>query len=181
MLTARTSWDGDTLYTVIYKQKHEELAPIEALRGGVPLRLQYIIERMLQKNPSARWAGADGLIAQLSHSVLPGDYPRWQARITRRWSAGTRSSSCAPRLRRAGHGHGSSTVRFDRSALAQLASAERSGRRGGRAQQAMERLAAERERAAATPAASAPVEPPPRRPTQPPFREHGRALLDGER
>src|SRR5438067_6184953 len=84
MLTARRPWDGESLYNVIYKQKREELPPIEGLQPGVPLRLQYIIERMLQKNPAARWAGADGLLAQLSHTVLPGDYSRWQAALRKR-------------------------------------------------------------------------------------------------
>src|SRR5919205_760743 len=70
MLTGRRPWDGESLYNVIYKQKHEDLPPIEALQPGVPLRLQYIVERMLQKQPSARWAGADGFLAQLSHTVL---------------------------------------------------------------------------------------------------------------
>jgi alpha-tubulin suppressor-like RCC1 family protein len=84
MLTGQRPWDGESLYNVIYKQKHEELAPIEALRSGVPPRLQYIVERMLQKNPAARWAGAEGMLAQLSHTVLPGDYSRWQATLRKR-------------------------------------------------------------------------------------------------
>jgi serine/threonine protein kinase len=50
-LTGRRPWDGESLYNVIYKQKHEELPPIEALRTGLPLRLQYLVERMLQKRP----------------------------------------------------------------------------------------------------------------------------------
>jgi serine/threonine protein kinase len=59
-LTGRRPWDGESLYNVIYKQKHEELPPVEALRPGVPQRLQYVVERMLQKRPAARWAGAEG-------------------------------------------------------------------------------------------------------------------------
>ncbi|AHG91276.1 protein kinase [Gemmatirosa kalamazoonensis] len=84
MLTGRRPWDGESLYNVIFKQKHEELPPIEALRSGVPLRLQYIIDRMLQKKAAARWAGAEGLLAQLAHTVLPGDYGRWQAALRKR-------------------------------------------------------------------------------------------------
>jgi alpha-tubulin suppressor-like RCC1 family protein len=86
-LTGRRPWDGESLYNVIYKQKHDELPPIEALRPGVPLRLQYVVERMLQKRPAARWAGAEGLLGQLEHAVLPGDYGQWQralgARVAR--------------------------------------------------------------------------------------------------
>jgi alpha-tubulin suppressor-like RCC1 family protein len=84
LLTGRRPWDGESLYQVIYKQKHEELPPIEALRPGVPPRLQYIVERMLQKRPGARWAGAEGLLAQLDHSVLPADYARWQRALPAR-------------------------------------------------------------------------------------------------
>lgn len=85
MLTGKRPWDGESLYNVIYKQKHEELPPIEALRpGDVPQRLQYIVERMLQKRPAARWAGADGLLVQLGRSVLPNDFARWQAALPRR-------------------------------------------------------------------------------------------------
>lgn len=84
MLTGRRPWDGESLYNVIYKQKHDELAPIEALRPEVPRRLQYIVERMLQKRPGARWAGADGLLAQLNHAVLPADYAKWQTALPAR-------------------------------------------------------------------------------------------------
>lgn len=87
MLTGLRPWDGESLYHVIYKQKHDELPPIEALRRDVPRRLQYIVERMLQKQPGARWPGADGLLAQLDQLILPADYGQWQAalpgRITR--------------------------------------------------------------------------------------------------
>ena len=84
MLTGLRPWDGESLYHVIYKQKHDVLPPIEAIRPDVPRRLQYIIERMLQKQPAARWAGADGLLAQLDRTILPGDYARWQGALSAR-------------------------------------------------------------------------------------------------
>jgi alpha-tubulin suppressor-like RCC1 family protein len=119
MLTARRPWDGESLYNVIYKQKHEELPPIEALRSGVPPRLQYIIERMLQKDPRARWAGADGLLAQLSHSVLPGDYARWQAALRKRverYHASERERAASEQPVDSSGGLLSSTIRFVRNA-----------------------------------------------------------------
>jgi alpha-tubulin suppressor-like RCC1 family protein len=120
MLTGRRPWDGESLYNVIYKQKHEELPPIEALRSGVPQRLQYIIERMLQKRPAARWAGADGLLAQLSHTVLPSDFGKWQVRLrsrVERWREQERArertrADAGPRTPAAG----GATVRFPRRA-----------------------------------------------------------------
>jgi serine/threonine protein kinase len=96
MLTGRRPWDGESLYNVIYKQKHEELPPIEALRSGAPRRLQYIVERMLQKRPAARWAGADGLLAQLEHSVLPADFARWQTTLPGRIARFRAASSARP-------------------------------------------------------------------------------------
>lgn len=79
MLTGERPWEGEALYNVIYKQKTENLPAIDALRPGVvPPRLQYIVERMLQKKPSARWAGADGLLAALNHWVAPADWRQWE-------------------------------------------------------------------------------------------------------
>lgn len=85
MLTGERPWDGDALYHVIYKQKHEQLPAIDALRPGqVPPRLQYIVERMLQKKPAARWAGADGLLVALNAWVIPSDWAQWEASHKRR-------------------------------------------------------------------------------------------------
>lgn len=88
MLTGRRPWDGESLYNVICKQKQEELPAIDALRpGAVPPRLQYIVERMMQKRPAARWAGADGLLANLDHWVVPSDWRQWEAAHKRRRDA----------------------------------------------------------------------------------------------
>lgn len=88
MLTGRRPWDGESLYNVISKQKQEELPAIDALRPGVvPQRLQYIVERMMQKRPAARWAGADGLLANLDHWVVPSDWRQWEAAHKRRRDA----------------------------------------------------------------------------------------------
>jgi alpha-tubulin suppressor-like RCC1 family protein len=78
MLTGHRPWEGESLYNVIFKQKREMLPPIDDFNAAVPLRLQYIIERMLQKKPAARWAGADGLLAHMNASVLPADWSQWQ-------------------------------------------------------------------------------------------------------
>jgi alpha-tubulin suppressor-like RCC1 family protein/tRNA A-37 threonylcarbamoyl transferase component Bud32 len=88
MLTGRRPWEGESLYNVISKQKNEELPAIDALRPGVvPPQLQYIVERMLQKRAAARWAGADGLIANLDHWVVPSDWRQWEAAHRRRREA----------------------------------------------------------------------------------------------
>ena len=118
MLTGRRPWDGESLYNVIYKQKHEELPPIEALRSGVPLRLQYLVERMLQKRPAARWAGADGLLAQFGHAVLPSDYGRWQGLLKRRVDRYRETErerlKMAGAMRERGVANTAATIRFER-------------------------------------------------------------------
>lgn len=86
MCTGRRPWDGESLFNVILKQKTEELPPIDVLRpGAIPDRLQYIVERMLQKHPGARWAGAEAALDKLERWVVPADYPQWhQSRQRRR-------------------------------------------------------------------------------------------------
>ncbi|HEY0776903.1 MAG TPA: protein kinase [Gemmatirosa sp.] len=121
MLTGRRPWDGESLYHVIYKQKHDDLPPIEAFRPDVPRRLQYIIERMLQKLPAARWAGAEGLLVQLDRRILPSDYAKWQAalpaRIARHEAAVDAARAAAAPTPKAEVMH-AATVRFS-PALAQ--------------------------------------------------------------
>jgi len=85
MLTGERPWEGETLYNVIAKQKHEELPTIDELRpGAIPPRLQYIVERMLQKKPAARWAGAEGLLTILTAWVVPNDWRQWEEAHQRR-------------------------------------------------------------------------------------------------
>jgi alpha-tubulin suppressor-like RCC1 family protein/serine/threonine protein kinase len=111
MLTGEKPWAGEPLYNILHKQKHEELPPIDALRPGVvPERLQYIVERMLQKRPAARWAGAEGLLANLAHWVEPGDFGAWRAVHRRRREA-------RPAVARSGASSATAaTVRFTRTA-----------------------------------------------------------------
>ncbi len=88
MLTNERPWEGEALYNVIFKQKNEDLPAIDSIRPGeVPPRLQYIIERMMQKRPSARWAGADGLLSALNNWVVPSDWRQWEESHRRRREA----------------------------------------------------------------------------------------------
>ena len=93
MLTGRRPWDGESLYNVIFKQKREELPSIDSLTVGVPLRLQYIVERMMQKRPGARWAGADGLLAHMNAWVIPSDWTQWQESHRRQRRAREKAAS----------------------------------------------------------------------------------------
>jgi serine/threonine protein kinase/alpha-tubulin suppressor-like RCC1 family protein len=88
MLTGERPWEGEALYNVIFKQKTDHLPAIDSIRPGeVPPRLQYIVERMLQKKPAARWAGADGLLAALNNWVVPSDWRQWEESHRRRREA----------------------------------------------------------------------------------------------
>jgi predicted Ser/Thr protein kinase len=79
MLTGRRPWGGETLYTVIYKQKHEYLPLLEQLRPGIPEHLREAVERALLKDRALRWPGADAFLQQLGPSApaasAPSDEP----------------------------------------------------------------------------------------------------------
>jgi serine/threonine protein kinase len=80
MLTARAPWAGESLYGTIYRQKHEDLPTIDALRPGVPARFRHAVERALRKDPAARWASAAAFAAALG----PGGGRRSRGRKRRR-------------------------------------------------------------------------------------------------
>jgi alpha-tubulin suppressor-like RCC1 family protein/serine/threonine protein kinase len=117
MLTGERPWEGETLYNVIFKQKHEELPSIDELRPNtVPPRLQYIIERMLQKKPNARWASADSLLNVLTAWVIPADWRQWEEAHQRRRAlvrAATKGKA-TPVSSPTPSGAGMATVRFPR-------------------------------------------------------------------
>jgi TonB family protein len=65
MLTGQPPWAGHNLYTIIYKQKHEELPPIGSIRRDVPRYLERVVETLLRKNPAERYADAAQMIADI--------------------------------------------------------------------------------------------------------------------
>ena len=79
MLTGRRPWEGESLYSVIYKQKREELQPIEELRPDTPNRLIYLVEGAMQKSPADRWSGAAEFVERASTIAPEGGWSRWQA------------------------------------------------------------------------------------------------------
>jgi alpha-tubulin suppressor-like RCC1 family protein/tRNA A-37 threonylcarbamoyl transferase component Bud32 len=84
MLTGQRPWDGEGLYSVIYKQKHEELPPIDELRGDTPDRLIYLVEGATRKNPAERWSNATEMLAQASTIVPEGGWARWHSERRKR-------------------------------------------------------------------------------------------------
>ncbi len=115
MLTGARPWSGETLYNVIYRQKHDFLAPLDEFRKDVSPTLQYLLEGLMQKNPDRRWSSAGRFLALLSSEPMPPGFREWQsARRRRRRSATTRQAR--------GEGGPASeavlqTVKFDRQAV----------------------------------------------------------------
>ncbi len=78
MLTGRRPWDGESLYSVIYRQKHEELLPIEEIRPDVSERLRYLIDGLLRKQPASRWASAERFLGRLNDASDPPGLKQWR-------------------------------------------------------------------------------------------------------
>ena len=71
LLTGRRPWAGESLYGVIYKQKHEDLPRITTLRPRVPANLLFAIEGALAKDRTRRWQSIDEFLAQLIYNPPP--------------------------------------------------------------------------------------------------------------
>lgn len=122
MVTGERPWAGESLYSVIYRQKHDQLTPIDMFRDDIPSRLQYLIEGLMPKNPDRRWASAARFLTLLaSDGALPG-FKEWESAQRRR-----RRSRVFKQARQRGDsviGAALETVKFARppAPVAQLAS-----------------------------------------------------------
>lgn len=65
MLSGKRAWEGESLFGIIYKQKHQDLAPLTLLRPDTPQRLLLALEGALEKDPAQRWASASEFVEQL--------------------------------------------------------------------------------------------------------------------
>ena len=65
MLTGEQPFKGDYEQAVIYSIMNEEPEPLTGLRTGVPLELERIVDKCLEKQASARYQHADELIVDL--------------------------------------------------------------------------------------------------------------------
>ena len=68
MLTGRRPWQGESLYSLLQKQRSETLPDLARLRPDVPLYLHRTISVALAKDPRARWHDAGEMLAELSPS-----------------------------------------------------------------------------------------------------------------
>lgn len=65
MLSGKRPWAGESLYSIIYRQKHDALPPLDSMRGDIPERLLVAVEGLLEKDRTVRWASAEAFLAQL--------------------------------------------------------------------------------------------------------------------
>ncbi|NIW93578.1 MAG: protein kinase, partial [Phycisphaerae bacterium] len=62
MLTGQLPFKGDYEQAVTYSILHEDPEPITGLRTGVPMEVERIVNKCLQKEPDARYQGANELL-----------------------------------------------------------------------------------------------------------------------
>jgi alpha-tubulin suppressor-like RCC1 family protein len=95
MVGGTRPWAGESLYGVIYKQIHETLPPVRALRPSLPEHLALAIDGALLKDRALRWRSADELLAQLAHPDGPIDSERARG-IAARLSSGAVGAEADP-------------------------------------------------------------------------------------
>ena len=71
MLTGQHPFKGEHETAVVYSIMNEDPAPVTALRTGVPMELERIVNKALAKSPGERYQHADELVADLKK--LRGD------------------------------------------------------------------------------------------------------------
>ncbi len=76
MLSGHRPWDGQSLYSVLYHQKHELLPDVRDLRDDVPDRLADVIIGAIEKDRDARWPSMRAMLDALVESPLPRPLPR---------------------------------------------------------------------------------------------------------
>lgn len=69
MLTGRVPFTGDNTVSVALLHIQEEAAPIKVLEPGIPISIQNIVEKCMQKKPERRYLSASDLISDLKLSI----------------------------------------------------------------------------------------------------------------
>ena len=65
MVTGQRPWSGDSVYDVMYKQKHEPLPTLDTFNIDVAPSFVRAIERAVRKDPKERWPSAEAFVAAL--------------------------------------------------------------------------------------------------------------------
>ena len=69
MLTGHRPWEGESLYAVLYHQRHEILPDVRDLRADIPDRLAEVIVRAIEKDKNARWQHVHAVVDALDQST----------------------------------------------------------------------------------------------------------------
>ncbi len=81
MIAGKQPFQGEYEQAVIYSIINSEPDPLTALRTGVPLELERIVNRCLSKDPSERYQTAKDLAADLQRFQRLESTRSWQARV----------------------------------------------------------------------------------------------------
>jgi serine/threonine protein kinase len=65
MVTGQRPWSGDSVYDVMYKQKHEPLPSLDSFNIDIAPSFVRAIERAVRKDPKERWPSAEAFVAAL--------------------------------------------------------------------------------------------------------------------
>jgi hypothetical protein len=66
MLAGRRPWHGETLYSVLHRQQHDELPDLALLRPDIPAYLLAAVRGALAKNPDGRWRDGPEFLERLT-------------------------------------------------------------------------------------------------------------------
>ena len=71
MLTGAHPWEGESIYSIIFKQKQEEPPPLREVRPDLSDRVIDIVERAIRKDPADRWESAEEMLGAVEALADP--------------------------------------------------------------------------------------------------------------
>lgn len=87
MVTGRLPFPGHSRAEVVHSILHVEPEPLTALRSGVPMELDRIVEKALRKDPGERYQHVEDLLVDLRGLRRAADVPGKARRAVRPWYA----------------------------------------------------------------------------------------------
>jgi len=67
MIVGQMPFQGEYQQAIIYSILHEDYEPVTALRAGVPMELEWIVGKCLEKDPARRYQSAAELVVDLEN------------------------------------------------------------------------------------------------------------------
>ena len=75
LLTGKRPWEGETLYSILYRQKYEKLPDVRDLRAEVPERFADAIAVAIEKDRDARWQDVAAFVNAIEHGAPAREHP----------------------------------------------------------------------------------------------------------